>query len=120
MPYYVVRLVNVDDLRFLACFASWGSCFVTIDRGAKNRIAGASATPERKEHKIQGPTTSLYYQREQLGLLLYFSFSVVAQKRARALCVDRARELQGLHGRNSQFTYICHTMQHSSTVAMHS
>ena len=39
----------------------WGSCFVTIDRGAKNRISGASATPERKEHAIQGPTNSLLH-----------------------------------------------------------
>ena len=29
-------------------------CFVTIDRAAKYRIAGASATRERKEHAIQG------------------------------------------------------------------
>ena len=27
--------VNVDDFRFLACSVFWGSCFVTIDRGAK-------------------------------------------------------------------------------------
>ena len=28
------------------------TCFVTIDRGAKYRISGARATPERKEHAI--------------------------------------------------------------------
>ena len=37
------------------------ACFVTIDRGAKNRTSRASATPERREHAIQGPTTSLLH-----------------------------------------------------------
>ena len=59
----------MDYSRFLACFVFWGSCFVTIDRGAKYRISGASATPDRKEHTIL------------LGLLLYFSFSVVKRKK---------------------------------------
>ena len=56
LSFFAVAVI-VDAFRFLACFVFWGSCFVTIDRGAKNRISGASATPERKEHKIQGPTT---------------------------------------------------------------
>ena len=47
------------DQREVISFPAWQACFVTIDRGAKNRISGASATPERKEHEIPGPTTSL-------------------------------------------------------------
>ena len=40
---YCVIQVNEDDFRFLACFFFWGLYFVTIDRGAKYRISGASA-----------------------------------------------------------------------------
>ena len=36
-----------------------GLFFRYIDRGAKNRITRASATPEHKDHAIQGLTTSL-------------------------------------------------------------
>ena len=35
--------------------------FDTIDRGAKYRISGASETRERKEHAIQGPSTTLLH-----------------------------------------------------------
>ena len=38
---------------------------VTIDKGAKYKCSGASATPERKEHSTPGPTTTLLQQREQ-------------------------------------------------------
>ena len=55
---------------------------VAIDRGAKQRIAGAGtatateATREHKQYATQGPTT---FSPE---LLLYFRFSVVTSKRA--------------------------------------
>ena len=38
---------------------------VTIDKGAKAKFSGASATPERKEVSTQGPTTTLFHQCEQ-------------------------------------------------------
>ena len=44
--------VNVDDFHFLASFVFCGSCFVTIDKGARYRNSGASTTPEHKEHAI--------------------------------------------------------------------
>ena len=35
---------------------------VTIDKGAKYKFSGASATPEREEHSTKGPTTTLLHQ----------------------------------------------------------
>ena len=38
---------------------------VAIDKVAKYKFSGASATPERKEHSTQGPATILLQQGEQ-------------------------------------------------------
>ena len=52
---------NFNEKGMNAYLVFWGSCFGTIDKRAKYRISGASATPERKEHATQGPTATVLH-----------------------------------------------------------
>ena len=58
-----MRSVYIDSLLVHILFS--GALAVTIDKGAKYKFSGASAIPERKEHSIQGPTTTLLHQCER-------------------------------------------------------
>ena len=84
----------MDAFRFLACLVFRGFCFVTIDRGEEYSISGASATPERKEHEVQGPTTTLLHPTGAEGLLLYFTFSVATHGKSKNL-TDSCDSLTG-------------------------
>ena len=44
----------MEDFRLLVCFV-FGALAVTINKGVKYKFLEATATPERKEHAMQGP-----------------------------------------------------------------